>query len=136
MIWIVIAMTASGKFHHLAVAATLAASLAGCASSGGSADDKMGRFLVAPDMFLLYNCPELAEKAMATAARLKELERLMAKAGPGADGRLVSTVAYRPEYLERRGEMNELRNAAAAKNCKFVPGVDNPGGWTSDSVVR
>ena len=60
----------------------------------------------------------------------------MAKAGDGPDGRLVSSLSYRPEYLQLRGEMNELRNAAVAKNCKFVPGVDNPGGRASDGAVR
>jgi hypothetical protein len=105
----------------IGAAALAALMLSACAMS----DDKVGRLLVAPDKFVLYTCPEIAEKAKTTAARESELERLMAKAGPETDGRLVSTIAYRPEYLSLRGEMNELRSAAAAKNCKFVPGAEN-----------
>jgi hypothetical protein len=60
----------------------------------------------------------------------------MAKAGADTSGRLVSSMAYRPEYLERRGEMIELRRVAAEKNCKFVPGVDKPGARASDNAIR
>lgn len=82
-------------------------------------DDKMARWLVAPDKFMLYNCPEMVEKAQALMLRERELEGLMAKAGQGADGRLVSSVAYRPEYVSLQGEMNELRKTAAEKNCQL-----------------
>ena len=129
-------MTENGKICHLVAAALLAASLAGCTTSGGSSDDKMGRFLVAPDKFVLFNCAELADRATTIAGRQRELEGLMAKAGEGSGGRLVSSIAYRPEYLERHGEMNELRSAAAAKNCKFVPGAENPAAPASGKPVR
>ena len=129
------AMTVRAKFSEIVAAALLAASLAGCATSGTS-DDKVGRLLVAPDKFVLYSCADIAEKAAATAVRERELQQLMAKAGESSGGRLVSSVAYRPEYLERHGEMNELRSAAAAKNCKFVPGAENPGGRASNNAVR
>jgi len=128
-------MTENGKICHLVAAALLAASLAGCTTSGGSPDDKMGRLLVAPDKFVLYSCAELAERATTIAERQRELEGLMAKAGADAGGRLVSSIAYRPEYIEHRGEMNELRAAAAAKNCK-LPAMDTPGGRASDKAGR
>jgi len=92
--------------------------------------------LVAPDKFTLYNCAQLAEAAQANAARQRELELLIAKAGPDAGGPLVSAVAYRPEYAQKRGEMNELRKTAAEKNCKSLPGTEIPGGRTSDTIVR
>jgi len=129
-------MTDNGKFRDLVVAALMAALLAACSAPGGSSDDKMGRFLVAPDKFILYTCPQLAERATVVAAREKELQGLMARAGPSTDGRLVSAVAYEPEYLELRGETNEVRNAAAAKNCKSAPGAVNSGGRASDNAVR
>jgi hypothetical protein len=129
------AMIVRAKFSEIVAAALLAASLAGCTTSGTS-DDKVGRLLVAPDKFVLYSCADIAGQAAATAARVRELEQLMAKAGEGSGGRLVSSIAYRPEYLERHGEMNELRSAAAAKNCKFVPGAENPGGRASNNAVR
>ena len=128
-------MTENGKICHLVAAALLAASLAGCTTSGGSSDDKMGRFLVAPDKFVLFTCAELAERATTIAERQRVLEGLMAKAGADAGGRLVSSIAYRPEYIEHRGEMNELRSAAAAKNCK-LPGMETPGGRASDKAGR
>jgi hypothetical protein len=121
-----------GNLWSLQLAALLAAGfLAGCAVQDGSSDDKMGRFLVAPGKFVLYDCAQLAQQAATTGKREKELAALIAKAGPGSDGRLVSSIAYRPEYLEVHGEMNELRNAAAAKNCDLVPGAS-----ISEKVVR
>jgi len=62
---------------------------------------------------------------------VRELEALMAKAGEGTGGQLESTMAYRPEYAQLCGEMDQLRKAAADKNCKFTPG-----GRTSDQAVR
>lgn len=128
-----IALVTIGKFM---VAIVVLAWLAGCTSSGGTSDETAGRFLFAPGKFALYNCAEIADVAVANAKRQHELELLMAKAGAGAGGQLVSSVAYRPEYLEKRGEMVELRRVAAEKNCKFVPGVDKPGARVSDSAVR
>jgi hypothetical protein len=125
------------KILHMAAAAALAASLAGCTTSGGgTADDTAGSFLIAPNKFAIYNCPQLADRAKALAVREKELQGLMAKAGSSPDGRFVNTVAYRPEYLSVRGETNELRRAAAEKNCKNMPGSEKPGGKVSDRVIR
>lgn len=129
-------MIVSGKFRPLVAIVLLVAMLSGCTSSGGSSDDTVGRVLFAPGGFALYSCAEIADRATANVARQHALEQLMAKAGADSGGRLVSSVAYRPEYLERRGEMIELRNAAAAKNCNFVPGIDNRGARVSDSAVR
>ena len=118
------------------IAMALMSVLAACTTSGGGTDDRLGRLLVAPGKYVLYSCPELATQATATAARLRELERLMAKAGSDSGGQLVSAMAYRPEYTEKRGEMSELRNAAVEKNCKSHPGAGAPAGRTSDNAVR
>ena len=116
-----------------AIALVLLALLSACASAPGeSSDDRLGRALVAPGKYVLYSCQDIVTQATVSAARAKQLEGLMAK----ADSELVSAMAYRPEYIEKRGELTELRNAAVAKNCKSVPGVDVPGGRTSDSAVR
>ena len=112
--------------------AALAAALAGCAVS----DDQAARFLVAPDKYLLYNCDEIAREAQTAAAREQELQQLIAKADVDASGRLVSTVAYRTDYLSVRGEINELRAAAVAKHCDVVPGAAGPVVRASDSVIR
>ena len=130
-------MTDSGKIQPLVAIALLAAMLSGCTgSSGGSSDETFGRILFAPGKFALYNCAEIADRVTANIARQHVLEGLMAKAGAGSGGRMVSNVAYRPEYLELRGEMVELRRVAAEKNCKSVPGVENPGARASDSAIR
>ncbi len=108
-----------------------AATVAGCAAS----DDASGRFLVQPDRYQLYSCRELAEAAQAVGARQLELEGLMAKAGPDASGHFVSTIAYRPEYLQLRGQMNEIRKTSAEKKCKFSPDAAS-GARGSDQIIR
>jgi hypothetical protein len=105
--------------------------LAGCATS----DDSAGRFFVQPDKYQLYSCRELAEAAQAIIARQLEIEGLMAKAGSDATARFVTTVTYRPEYLQLRGQMNEIRKTSTEKKCKF--NVDAaPGARVSDQVIR
>ena len=120
-----------------AIAVAMFALLSACASAPGeTSDDRLGRAFVAPGKYVLYTCKEIANQAAASAARAKQLEDLMAKAGTETSGEFVNAIAYRPEYIERRGELNELRNAAIAKNCNSAPGAPAPGGRTSDSAVR
>ncbi|MEP7030946.1 MAG: hypothetical protein ABI830_08445 [Pseudolabrys sp.] len=110
------------KFRGLA-AMLLSAALAACSAQPGlSPDDRTARFLVAPDRYALYSCPQLAERAVVITTRENELQALIVKAGTGAGGRFVSATAYRPEYLELRGEMNELQRTAGEKKCK-IPAV-------------
>lgn len=118
---------------RLALMASLlgTALLAGCAAS----DDASGRFLVQPDRYQLYSCKELAEAAQTIGARERELEGLMTKAGSDASGRFVGTIAYRPEYLQLRGQMNEIRRTSADKKCKFNPDAAL-GARVSDQVIR
>jgi len=108
--------------HHLIVAVALSAPLAACANTGVP-DDDIARLLVAPDKFVLYECPDIARKGKEIVARQRKLEKLMAQASTDSGGRMVSTVAYRPEYLIARGEMIDLRRAALEKRCNFVPGT-------------
>ena len=109
----------------------MAAGLCGCAS-----EDTAGRFLVTPDKFVLYNCAQLSDAAQANFVRQQQLEKLMAKAGTGTGGEVVSDLAYRPEYVQLRGEMNELRKANVEKNCKPIMNNSSPTGRTSDQAVR
>ena len=55
--------------------------LCGCAS-----DETMSRFLVPPEKYVLYSCPELATASQKNVSRQHELEALMAKAGSGSGG--------------------------------------------------
>ena len=112
--------------------AALAAALSGCAMS----DDQMGRLLVAPNKYVIYNCDEIARELQITGAREKELQQLMARASTDAGGRLVSSLAYDSDYLTARGEINELRATAAAKHCDPVPGAAGPAARASDRAIR
>jgi hypothetical protein len=114
------------RFGTFGILVAILAALTGCVS-----EQAASRFLVDPDRYVLYSCPEIARATQANASRQHELEGLMAKAGEGTGGQLASTMAYRPEYAQLRGEMDQLRKAAADKNCKFTPG-----GRTSDQAVR
>jgi hypothetical protein len=113
-------------------AALAAAMLAGCAMS----DDSLSSFLVAPGKYVLFTCDDIALTAKGVQARQKELEQLMAKAGTDAGGRLIADVTYGAEYATTRGQMKELRAAAAERKCNFVPGEDTPAARASDSVIR
>jgi hypothetical protein len=115
----------------LTLGALAAVVLSGCAAS----DDASERFLVQPDRFRLYSCRQLAEAAAGYSARERELEGLMTKADRDASGRFVGTIAYRPEYLQTRGLMHEIRKAAAEKKCKFDLDAAS-GARVSDQAIR
>ena len=115
---------------------TVTAAVAVLLVSGCASEDSVGRFFVEPDRYVLYKCNELATAVQANVNRQHELELLMAKAGSGTGGELVSSVAYRPEYVQLRGEMTQLRKAAADKNCKAMPAGIPSDLRTSDQAVR
>ena len=104
--------------------------------SGCGSEDTAGRFLVTPDKFVLYTCAQLSDAAQANFARQQQLEKLIAKAGTSSGAEIVSALAYRPEYVQLRGEMNELRKAVAAKNCKPLVNNFSPTGRSSDQAIR
>ena len=118
-------MTHQGTFRS-SLAALAAVTLSGCAS-----EEAVSRFLVPPDKYVLYSCAELATASQTVLTRQRELELLIAKAETGPGGQVASAMAYRPEYVQLRGEMDQLRKTAGEKSCKFVPG-----GRTSDLIVR
>jgi hypothetical protein len=107
------------RLARVVVAAALALTLGGCDTSG-STQDRVGRLMVAPDKFVLYSCPQLEQRAKGVASRQKELAQLMAKAGTTPDGRIISALAYQEEYTETVADLNELRRAAASKDCKPI----------------
>jgi len=103
--------------------AALAVSL--CGAGAASADDDMlSRFLVAPGKFVLFNCQQLDVQAKTNQRRIAELEALMARSG----SELANAIAYRPEYLQLRGEQADIRQEAADKKCKYAPGTAGAGG--------
>jgi hypothetical protein len=126
-------MTARYRSHRQVLAAALAAlTLAACAGN----DDQAARFLVAPGRYALFNCKQLAQEAEVKVTRQHELEGLMAQAGTGSAGQLVSAVTYRPEYLTLRGELEDMRQTAAEKKCKVVPGEEPAGLAASSDTIR
>jgi hypothetical protein len=103
------------------VALTLAAMLGG--TGAASADDEaISKFLVAPGKYILFNCQQLDVQAKANQKRIAELEALMAKSG----NEFANAVAYRPEYLQLRGEIADMRRESADKKCKTAPGGAPP----------
>ena len=113
----------------LATAGALAATLyAGVAS----ADDAMwSHFLVAPGKFILFNCQQLDVQAKANLTRMRELEALMARSGSD----FANAVAYKPEYLQLRGELADLQREAADKKCKTAPGA-GPQHRVNGAIIR
>ena len=113
---------------------SLAAMLAGCTMS----DDKLARYMAAPDKYVLYSCPQLADELTTKLAQERKLQGLMARAGQGEGGELVSSIAYQPEYLAAHGEVLELRKAEAAKNCNGIAAVPAapiaPDGESSNAI--
>ena len=97
------------------VGSALILMLAGCS---GSTEDKIGRLMVAPEKFYLYTCAQLEAQANSTIARRKQLQQLMAKAETTPDGRIVSFLTYQSPYTEAGADLNELRRASAARDCK------------------
>lgn len=100
-----------------AVVVFASALLSGCATQGGSSEDRIGSLMVAPGKYEFYTCAHLAGHTAGLKTRERELDALIAKAGPGIGGSFVSSVAYRPEYLKVRSDLNEVRKAEEAKNC-------------------
>ncbi len=111
---------ANARFATPALSVALAATallLAGC----GSPRDVVGSSLAMPGQYTMYKCPALKVAASGVLGRRKQLQDLMAKAGNGPGGRLVSVTTYEPEDLKLRGQMNELRRAVAENHCSFDP---------------
>jgi hypothetical protein len=86
--------------------------LAGCAGTG---QDVAGSLMVTPGKYetYTYTCEQIADLLKTQTTREKQLEELMARAGP-----VVSAASYDSEYLQVRGEIRELRQTAADKHCE------------------
>jgi hypothetical protein len=105
------------------IALWICAAFAAAGLSGCSSDDTTARFLVAPDKYVLYSCPEIAREMTGLVAREKELRGLMVKAGTDVGDRMISSLAYDSEYLSIHGSINDLRASAAERHCPAPPGA-------------
>jgi hypothetical protein len=93
-----------------AAAVLLALGLAGCGPTMSSA-------LVSPGKYEFYPCQTLDKQINERRARVAELERLMARSAEGFGGEIVNAMAYRSDYLQNRGELDELIKTAEEKKC-------------------
>jgi hypothetical protein len=73
--------------------------------------------LVSPGKFKIYTCDDIATRMKAVRSRELELEQLMARSAHGAGGQFVNAIAYQSDYLQAKGELKALADAAAEKNC-------------------
>jgi hypothetical protein len=95
-------------------AALLASALTAC---GTISEQTATTAFTDPGRYDVYACQDIDRQAKDLHKRQTELEQLMARAEQGAAGTFVSSLAYRTDYLQVRGELNELNKAAAAKQC-------------------
>lgn len=99
-------------------------------AGGCTLPDDKALSMVNTGKYALYDCNQLTTQARANVARERELQEAIAKASRGAGGELVVAVAYRSEYLEIKGEIEEMERVAAQKNCR------NPLRAASDTAIR
>jgi hypothetical protein len=111
------------RHRSICALTALGAVLGALALSGCASEEAASRFLVEPDRYVLYSCLEIATASQSNMNRQRELEALMTKAGTDTGGQIASSMAYRPEYSQLRGEMVQLHKAAVDKNCRNAPGA-------------
>ena len=96
-----------------ALGLALVLGLAGCASMG----DNMSTAFADPAKYELYECKQLEPERKALAARLVDLQGLMAKAETGVGGTVVAELAYRNEYIAVRGQSRFAEEAWQRNKC-------------------
>jgi hypothetical protein len=100
-----------------ALGLALVLGLAGCASMG----DNMSTAFADPAKYELYECKQLEPERKALAARLVDLQGLMAKAETGVGGTVVAELAYRNEYIAVRGQSRFAEEAWQRNKCVATP---------------
>ena len=96
------------------VFALLALSLMGCSTIS---DETAGRAFVSPGRYSLYPCINIDARIKEVSRRRTELEQLMARSSQGAGGDFINAIAYRTEYLQTGGDLEELARASSEKKC-------------------
>lgn len=89
-----------------------AASLAACNTTNIAE-----RALVDPGIYAIYSCKELYTAIDNEKVREERLRGLMAKAESGPAGGLMSTLAYRGDYLQSRGNQLAAQQTLKDKKC-------------------
>lgn len=65
----------------------------------------------------MYPCPNIEARIREVQKRRTELEQLMARSSQSPGGDFVNAIAYRSEYLETGGDLEELARASSEKKC-------------------
>ena len=97
----------------LGVAAVIAASLGGCATSLNIVGDPF----MAPAKFQFLRCEDIAKRLVADQGREQELRTLMDRASNGVGGSAVNMLVYEPDLQTVRSELRLLRETAGEKRC-------------------
>jgi hypothetical protein len=92
----------------------LALGLAGC---GMLSDETAGRAFVSPGRYDVYPCANIETRIKEVRERRIELEQLMARSSQSAGGEFVNAIAYRTEYVQTGGDLEELARASSEKKC-------------------
>jgi len=71
----------------------------------------------APGRYNMYPCPNLEIRIKEVRERRIELEQLMARSSQSVGGDFVNAVAYRSEYVQTGGDLQELARASSDKKC-------------------
>src|SRR5258707_14192648 len=95
----------------LGTAASLAASLGGCATSLNVVSDPF----VAPAKFQFLRCEDIAKRLVATQTREHELRGLMDRASTDTGGRAAKMLVYQPASPTVQSQIRQRSKAAGAK---------------------
>jgi hypothetical protein len=88
---------------------------------GAGTGAQAASMFVDPSHYDLYNCDQLNKARAQTAARVAELQGLMAKAETGFAGALMSGLAYQSDYLATRGQLDLIDQKRAEFRCGPLP---------------
>ena len=94
--------------------ALVALAVAGC---GTLSDETAGRAMSSPGRYGMYPCPNIELRIKEVRERRIELEQLMTRSSQSAGGGFVNAIAYRSEYVQTGGDLEELARASSDKKC-------------------
>src|SRR6185369_13489489 len=101
-------LACAGAMLALGLPLVLSLALAGC---GTLSDETAGRAFMAPGRYAMYPCANLEVRIKEVRERRVELEQLMARSSQSAGGEFVNAIAYRTEYVQTGGDLEELARA-------------------------
>lgn len=104
--------------HHRGVQACAFVFLVlGLVSCGNLNDQVAGRAVVRPGRYDSFPCANIESHIKQARERRIELEQLMARSSQSAGGDFVNVIAYRSEYIETGGTLEELAKVSSDKKC-------------------